>query len=111
MTTMDKHQVAKLLNVKVDVAYGLLRFMSETKCATTSKADRAKSKKGRSTTLYHFDQSSIEKLSVMIKQLINSTPQQATEPKRVIAPVIAKKSIEVDKITDNDETATAARFR
>lgn len=52
---MTTKQLAEKFGVSVGIMYGLLRFLAETGLITTTKAEKKEGAKGKSATLYAFD--------------------------------------------------------
>lgn len=62
------NRFADVFGVDPVVAYGFLRFLTETGCCTTSRAEKVAGRKGKPATLYHLNPECIEKLSALLTQ-------------------------------------------
>lgn len=63
--TVDKF--AEVFGIEKNVAYGLLRFLSEKQLCSTSKLPQPDGKKGKPATLYMLDASVGERLAALLQ--------------------------------------------
>ena len=88
--TVDKF--AEVFGIERNIAYGLLRFLSDAKLVQTSKLPQPAGKKGKPATIYHLDAGVGERLVAHLKQHLGTlnVEQAESQPAPMVGPTTSE---------------------
>jgi len=80
-------EIARILNVKPNIAYGLLQFMREKGFVIEGKSKRPTGQRGKAAAIYSFDHTSIERLSKDLSVLVEQDRKEFADKAKLVAPI------------------------